>query len=98
MQKWIDFKNERSKYIIILSLWRPIEVDEIQIWMFCIKSPHLRLPKIIFFRLECHLIMTKCSFEVRGPSIRIHFKIGALIKSPAPRVTIKSVVMVPTLD
>ena len=44
------------------------------------------------------MFVWNASIWVRGPCIRIHFKIGALIKSPAPRVTIKSVVMVPTLD
>ena len=33
-------------------------------WMFYIISPYLRFPKIIFFWLECHLIMKKCSSEM----------------------------------
>ena len=40
--------------------------------MFFIKSPHLRISKIILFWIECHLIMKKCSsglhqFESEAP-------------------------------
>ena len=41
-------------------------------WMFYIKSPYLRIPKIIW--LQCHWIMKKCSsemhqFESAGPTL-----------------------------
>ena len=40
--------------IVITKIWIYIN------WMFYSKSPYLRIPKTIFFWLECHLIMKKC--------------------------------------
>ena len=52
--------------------------------MFYIKSPYLRIPKIIFFGLECHLIMKKCSsemhqFESADPVVHRYFLFGLFI-------------------
>ena len=44
--------------IVITKIWIYIN------WMFYSKSPYLRIPKTIFFWLECHLIMKKCPSEM----------------------------------
>jgi hypothetical protein len=52
--------------IVITKIWICINR------MFYAKSPYLRIPKTIFFWLECHLIMKKCpskmhQFETADP-------------------------------
>jgi hypothetical protein len=54
----------------ITEFFRYLRIVITKIWiyiinlMFYIKFPYLRIPKTIFFWLECHLIMKKCPSEM----------------------------------
>ena len=69
MIKWHSNQNKiiTSRHIFLTFLSEVMEAKWgwwNKDWMFYIKSPYLRIPKIIGFWLKCHWIMKKCSSEM----------------------------------